>query len=327
MAAESHQARYKSAVELRRSGGIGNLAQGPEIHAHGLATRLIAWPGTGFQTESVHVVTVKPGQESERYAYQLAEEAYLCHKGRGEVFLRGQWREMKPGDMAYIPEGVERALRNPGVNRADFCLINQITPPQLDLYAPSGFYDQRHGVMNFPACDKARLSAEPVEYSTHNEMGFHEHASEVRAWNLEPIDVRREGALFNVYMGARFAGLGVDSFRLILWPGAGTRTVGFNYTLWPGGVPEQLHTHPVSDECLILWQGEAQFYMGSGWLDAVTNDCALAPCGVYHGTRNQADCIYGGFASPPQLDLLMNSGYYRDGLFLPAPWERLSHNG
>ena len=81
-AAEQNQARCKTAAHIRRSGAIGNLAQGPEILAHGLSTRLIAWPGTGYQTESVHVVTLRPGQESQTYTYQLAEDAFLCHKGR-----------------------------------------------------------------------------------------------------------------------------------------------------------------------------------------------------------------------------------------------------
>jgi mannose-6-phosphate isomerase-like protein (cupin superfamily) len=177
--------------------------------------------------------------------------------------------------------------------------------------------------MDYTACDRARLNAEPVEYSDQHEMAYHEHSPEVRPWKLEPADVRADGALFNVYRGAPFAGLGVESFRLILWPGAGTRLVGFNYTHWPAGVPEAMHIHPLADECLILWHGRAQFYMGQGWLDAETNDVALAPQGLWHGTRNAEPAIYGGFASPPQLDLLLNSGYYQDGLFLPAPWEKL----
>lgn len=323
MAAESFQARYKTSAELRRTGGVGNLAQGPEIALHDVPTRLIAWPGTGYQTESVHVLTLRPGLESRRFAYQMAEEVYLCHKGGGEVYLRGEWRLMKPGDMAYFPECVPRGFRNPSGNRSDFILINQTTPPQFDNYIPSGFYDQRHGGMNFTACDRARLNSEPVDYCTDYEMSYHEHCAEVRAWNLEVGDVRVNGALFNIYRGTPFSGLGTENFRLIAWPGAGTRMVGFNFTHWPARVPEAMHIHPVSDECLILWKGKAQFYMGAGWMDVEVNDCALAPCGVYHGTRNEEDAVFGGFASPPQLDLLMNSEYYRDGMFLPAPSVRL----
>jgi gentisate 1,2-dioxygenase len=323
MAAEQFQARYKTAAELRKTGGIGNLAQGPEVVFHGMPTRFIAWPGNGFQTESVHVLTLRPGLESERYAYQLSEEAYLCHHGDGEVFLRDQWHPMKPGDMAYFPEGAPRAFRNPGGRAADFLLVSQTTPPQLEVYAASGLYNQRHGGMDYTACDRATLNAEPAEYPDSYEMEYHEHSPDLRPWNLPPEEVRARGALFNIYRGAPFSGLGVDSFRLILWPGAGTRTVGFNFTHWPGNVPEAMHIHPLSDECLVLWKGRAQFYMGAGWIDVEANDVALAPQGIWHGTRNQEDCVYGGFASPPQLDLLLNSGFYQDGLFLRAPFKRL----
>lgn len=321
VASEQHQARYKTAEEIRRFGAIGNLAQGPEIRAHGISHRLIAWPGCGFQTEAVHVVTLHPGEESDTYAYQLAEEAFLCHHGCGEILLRGEWVRMEPGDMAYVPESVARALRNRGTQ--DFILVNQVTPPQLDLYVAGGFYNQRHGVMNLEACAKARFNAEPVEYPDAYEMQFHEHNPEVRAWNLDPAEVRRQGALFNIYNGAAFNGLGTDQFRLILWPGAGTRMVGFNFTHWPANVPEAAHRHPLADECLFLWRGQAEFNLGTGWVEAQPNDCALAPCGVLHATRNSVEAVYGGFASPPQLDLLMNSGFYENGVFRAAPFQRL----
>jgi gentisate 1,2-dioxygenase len=33
-------------------GAIGSLNDGVEMEIHGMSTRLIAWPGTGFQTEA-----------------------------------------------------------------------------------------------------------------------------------------------------------------------------------------------------------------------------------------------------------------------------------
>jgi gentisate 1,2-dioxygenase len=106
MADEQFQARYRTLGEIRSSGAIGNLQDGPEITANGVRTRLIAWPGNGFQTESVHVLTLRPGEESDIYAHGMAEEAMLCLSGCGEVLLRDGWTEIHPGDIAYYPEAV-----------------------------------------------------------------------------------------------------------------------------------------------------------------------------------------------------------------------------
>ena len=56
MVADALRARYRTHDEIRASGAIGNLGQGVEITTHGVSTRLIAWPGTGYQTEAVHVL-------------------------------------------------------------------------------------------------------------------------------------------------------------------------------------------------------------------------------------------------------------------------------
>ena len=60
------RARYRTAQQIRTEGAIGNLFDGPTITAHGLETRLLAWPGNGYQTESVHVTNVQPGQQSDQ---------------------------------------------------------------------------------------------------------------------------------------------------------------------------------------------------------------------------------------------------------------------
>jgi mannose-6-phosphate isomerase-like protein (cupin superfamily) len=319
MVPDELRARYRSHNRIRREGAIANLSNGVEITAHGLPTRLIAWPGTGYQTESVHVLTLPPGQQSDHYCYELAEEALLCHKGSGEVWLREQWVELRPGDLAYFPEGVTHALRNPAKNTAEWVLVSQITPPQFDLYADQGLYNDQLGVINYDSVDKACTNAQPRELSIDNSMSFHDTHPHLRAWNLERADVRRHGALFNVYMGAEYARLGMP-MRLILWPGAGTRTVGFNYAFGPDGVEDVIHKHPVSDECLVIWSGQGQFYMGDRWVDVQANDIVLAPCGVAHGHRSRGAALFGGFASPPQLDLLIPTDYYDGGSFrAPRP--------
>jgi mannose-6-phosphate isomerase-like protein (cupin superfamily) len=133
---EAYRARNRTHEEIREKGAISSLSDGIEIETHGIRTRIIAWPGNGFQTESVHVLTHRPGDESAMYRYDMADEAMICLKGKGEVFLRDEWVEIEPGDIAYVPEGLERATRNPRDNGSDFVLVNSVSPPQFDLYEP-----------------------------------------------------------------------------------------------------------------------------------------------------------------------------------------------
>ena len=138
MVDEEWSARFRTHHEIRSRGAIGNLNDGIEITTHGMRTRLIAWPGNGFQTESVHVLTLAPGEESALYEYDMADEAMLCFKRQGEVYLRGEWVQIEPGDIAYFPGRVPRAMRNPKGNSRDFVLANQICPPQFDLIRAGG---------------------------------------------------------------------------------------------------------------------------------------------------------------------------------------------
>jgi gentisate 1,2-dioxygenase len=180
---------------------MGNLQRRIEITAHGLKTRLIAWPGNGFQTESVHVLTLAPGDASELYTYDMAEEAFLCLWGSGEIYVRGQWVTVAPGDLAFIPAAVPRGLRNPAGNSADFVLVNQITPPQFDLYEDGGFYDREYGVMNFEAIEAAKRQSRRVTLPEATEVCLRETHPKVRAWNLSTSEIRQGGALFNVMKG------------------------------------------------------------------------------------------------------------------------------
>jgi mannose-6-phosphate isomerase-like protein (cupin superfamily) len=215
---EKCSARFRTHDQIRSHGAIGNLNDGVEITTHGVRTRLIAWPGNGFQTESVHVLTLAPGEESTLYEYDMADEAAVCFKGEGEVYLRGEWVPIEPGDIAYFPERVPRAMRNPRSNSRDFVLVTQICPPQFDLYEPAGYYDRAHGKMKFDVIEKAKKDAAVGNLSTDNELHYNDSYPAVRAWNLSIEEIRRDGALFNMYRGALFSGIDVPMV-LLLWPG------------------------------------------------------------------------------------------------------------
>ncbi len=106
---EAYRARNRTHQEIRQRGAIGSLNDGIEIEPHGIRTRLIAWPGNGFQTLSVHVFTHQPGDETPMYGYGMAEEATMCLKGKGEVFLRGRWVELEPGDIRHPSTSTSRS--------------------------------------------------------------------------------------------------------------------------------------------------------------------------------------------------------------------------
>jgi len=323
---EKWNARLRAHDQIRSHGAITNLNDGIEITTQGVRTRLIAWPGNGFQTESIHVLTLTPGEESVRYEYDMSDEAMVCLKGHGEVYLRGQWVAIEAGDIAYFPERVPHALRNSKANSTDFVVVNQICPPQFDLYEPAGYYDRAHGTMIFAAIEKAKKQAASANLSTDNELHYNDSHADVRAWNLSVEEIRSGGALFNMYRGAVFSGIDVPMV-LLLWPGYGVSRCGFHYGCMTPGSEAATHTHPVSDECIVNWIGSGQSLISGEYVSTGPLDVVLAPCGVAHGGKIPPDakdvCFPGGFASPPQLDLYVRTPYYNDGKYQVPPFEML----
>jgi uncharacterized RmlC-like cupin family protein len=235
---------------------------------------------------------------------------------------------MAPGDLAFIPAAVPRGLRNPRTNGADFVLVNQITPPQFDMYADDGYYDRERGVMNFDAIEEAKRETRWANLPEATEVMLRETHPEVRAWNLAVDDIRQGGALFNVMQGARFGALGTPML-LVLWPGYGVRSAGLHMGALPAGSRAVVHTHPTSDECLLKWTGRGFSYCGDAWLEEEDSlDVLLAPCGVPHSVGGARDLgaspAYGcGFASPPQLDLYLRTPFHHAGSFEAPPWSPL----
>jgi gentisate 1,2-dioxygenase len=171
------------------------------------------------------------------------------------VYIRGEWVSIEPGDIAYVPEGVARALRNPKGNSCDLVLVNQICPPQFDLYEPAGYYDRASAKLKFGAIEKAKKNAALGNLSTDNELHYNDSYPAVRAWNLSVDEIRRDGALFNMYRGALFSGIDVPMV-LVLWSGYGVSRCGFHYGRMPPGSEAARHTHPVSDECIVNWRAQ-----------------------------------------------------------------------
>ena len=149
----------------------------------------------------------------------------------------------------------------------------------------------------------------------------------MRAWNLSVEEIRRDGALFNMYRRALFSGIDVPMV-LLLWPGYGASRCGFHYGCMPPGPEAAKHTHPVSDERIVNWIGSGLSLVSGEYIATGPLDVVLAPCGVQHGGKIPSDakeiCYRGGFASPPQLDLYLRTPYYKYGKYQTPAFEMLA---
>ncbi len=189
------------------------------------------------------------------------------------------------------------------------------------------------GKIDFDAAEQAKQKITPGQIKTENFLRYNDTYPEIRAWNLTAQDIRKNGALFNVFRGAEFNANG-SPMRFILWPGHGSRLCGYHLTRCAPGDIFAAHTHPISDECVIIWGGEAQGFLDGHWFNMGIHECLLAPCGVPHGgplnTATQTvgskttlkDTLWGGFASPPQGDLYLRGGYINNQCIKDPPSAR-----
>src|SRR5262249_40838210 len=169
---EAFLARSRSYAEIRQKGCVGSFNDGVEIELQGVRTRLVAWPGNGFLGGSIHVLTLRPGDASTMYQYDVSEELLVCLKGRGGVYVRDHGVTIAPGDVAYVPEGLPHGVRNPRGNTADFVLVSQLTPPSVNLYEPASFYEREHQRMRLDEIQKAIAPAPPGNLSVTNELAY-----------------------------------------------------------------------------------------------------------------------------------------------------------
>ncbi|MFC7045043.1 cupin domain-containing protein [Halobacteriaceae archaeon GCM10025711] len=69
---------------------------------------------TGSEAFSAGVVQLKPGRGHERHDHPDSEEILYVVSGEGVQTVADDERELAPGDMVYIPAGVEHSTENTG---------------------------------------------------------------------------------------------------------------------------------------------------------------------------------------------------------------------
>ena len=127
-------------------------------------------------------------------------------------------------------------------------------------------------------------------------------------------DIRREGALFNMFRGTPFGALGSPAV-FVIWPGGGSRTGGFNFC-FSQDEPDFTHTHPVSDECLILWGGRGSAYLGEpgGWWDVERWNCLRrVGCSTLQNRPNSLVSGADLLPLPKSKDSIYKNGVFQSG--------------
>lgn len=71
-----------------------------------------AW--TPARNQSLAEATVPPGGETIPHYHVVSEELYFITSGNGRLRVGDEVRDVRPGDCAVIPPGVEHQLVNPG---------------------------------------------------------------------------------------------------------------------------------------------------------------------------------------------------------------------
>lgn len=85
--------------------------------------------GGGAQNVDVHVNVIAVGSAPGPYHYhERSENVYIVLSGVVEVFVEGERRLLKAGDVAFIPPGLPHSARNGGTEVAE--LIEIYSPPR-----------------------------------------------------------------------------------------------------------------------------------------------------------------------------------------------------
>jgi quercetin dioxygenase-like cupin family protein len=317
------RARSRTTAEIRQRGAIFNVNEGIEVEdGEGCVTRLVGWPANGTRMVSFHVLTHRPGGSYALHAHPISEESLICLSGRGEVNLGRGWIPVEAGNFVYVPAGVEHATRAARDASQDFVVLAYHCPPALEYYQSIGFF--RDGAFSQEAIDEALLRVRTGDLPDQdfpmrpNDLGGEERA-EVKGRER----VQREGGIFNLFRGARFTENG-GLMRFVMWPGSGTRLVGQHVAFHEPGVAFLPHVHPISEDAILVAQGEGRGYLESRWVPVRPGDIIYAPAGVRHGTGAHAGAprlfVCTGCASPPQFDLYERAGYLKEGRFTDFAW-------
>ena len=87
---------------------------------------------TLFETQyaKIGLNCLEPGQEFDRHAHIEQNRCYIVLEGKGMVSIGTEEKEVAPGVVFYVPEGLVHVIRNTGSER--MVVFVGIFPPNAD---------------------------------------------------------------------------------------------------------------------------------------------------------------------------------------------------
>ncbi len=67
----------------------------------------------GAPNYALRVIEVAPGGHTPRHAHPYEHENFVI-EGQGRVLLNGEWHEVGPGSVIFVPAGMEHTYENTG---------------------------------------------------------------------------------------------------------------------------------------------------------------------------------------------------------------------
>lgn len=86
---------------------MGDIAPGATIRW------LIDDDHDGAPTYALRMIELAPGGHSPHHAHPYEHENFVV-EGQGQVLLDGEWHDLKPGDVVFMPPDMEHQYRNAG---------------------------------------------------------------------------------------------------------------------------------------------------------------------------------------------------------------------
>jgi quercetin dioxygenase-like cupin family protein len=100
----------------------------PEIK--GVAARVVIGKDDGANNFCMRVFDISPGGHTPKHAHDWEHEMFV-HAGEGEIYGNGQWNQVRPGNVLFMPSNEEHQIRNSGKESLIIVCLVPAKAPEL----------------------------------------------------------------------------------------------------------------------------------------------------------------------------------------------------